>query len=177
MKKYKVDVIDADLITRRLYQPGSSLLQQIIDAFGAEFLLPDGNLDRAALKSHIFAEEARKERLNEIVQPAIRKAIFRDLMDAPGEHQLLVVPLLIEAGYTELCDEIWVVQVDEATQLQRLLKRDGISEELARSMIQSQMPFEEKKTYADRIIDNRGRRRDTEKQLRKTFLQYLKKNC
>lgn len=177
MKKYKVDVIDADLITRRLYQPGSPLLQQIIDAFGAEFLLPDGNLDRAALKSYIFAEEARKERLNEIVQPAIRKAIFRDLMDAPGEHQLLVVPLLIEAGYTELCDEIWVVQVDEATQLQRLLKRDGISEALARSMIQSQMPFEEKKAYADRIIDNRGRRRDTEKQLRKTFLQYLKKNC
>lgn len=177
MKKYDIDVIDADLITRRLYKPGSPLLQQIIAAFGEEFLLPDGSLDRSGLKNHVFTDSTRKERLNKIVQPAIRKAFFDDLMASRKDHQLLVVPLLIEAGYIDWCDEVWVVQADEATQLERLLKRDGINEDLARSIIGSQMPFEEKRKYADRIIDNRGRRRDTKKQIRKTFLRFLKKNC
>lgn len=177
MKKYDIDIIDADLITRRLYAPGSSLLQQIIAAFGEEFLLSDGNLNRSALKSHVFADRSRREQLDEIVRPAIRRAVFDDLMASKKDHQLLVVPLLIEAGYIDLCDEVWVVRADEATQMERLQKRDGIGEALARSIIQSQMPFEEKRKYADRIIDNRGNRKNTEKQIRKTFLKFLKKNC
>lgn len=177
IKKYNVDVIDADLITRRLYLPGSDLLHEIISEFGEEFLLEDGNLDRKRLREHIFDDFERKNRLNKIVHPAIRKAVFNDLMASDSEHQLLVVPLLIETGYVDLCDEIWIMQVDEETQLQRLMMRDQISEELARSMIESQMPFEEKRKYADRIIDNRGTRKRTIKQIRKIFLKYLKKNC
>lgn len=177
MKKYGVDVIDADLITRRLYMPESELLKKITNEFGENFLLADGNLDRAALKAYVFAETQRKDRLNEIVHPVIRKAVFEDLMASERDHQLLVVPLLIEAGYTELCDEIWLMRVDEETQLKRLVLRDRISEELAKSIIMSQMPFEEKLKYADRVIDNRGTRKNTQKQVRKTFLKFLKKNC
>ena len=167
MRKYDVDVIDADLVTRRLYSPGSELLKNIIDEFGEEFLLADGNL----------AKEERKSRLNEIVQPAIRKAVFSDLMASEKDHQLLVVPLLIETGYTDLCDEIWLMRVDADAQLQRLVLRDQISEELAKSIMESQMSFEEKRKHADRIIDNRGSKKNTLRQVRKTFLKFLKKNC
>lgn len=177
MKRYRVDVIDADLVTRKLYSPGSNLLDEIIGEFGEEFLLSDGNLNRGALKAHIFSDGAKKHRLDEIVQPAIRKAIFDDLMASNRDHQLLVVPLLIEMGYVDLCDEIWLLKVDECTQLQRLTARDQISEELARAIIQSQMPFDMKRKYADRVIDNRYSREHTQKQVKKYFLKYLKKNC
>jgi len=177
MKRYRVDVIDADLVTRKLYSPGSKLLDEIISEFGEEFLLSDGNLNRSALKAHIFPDEAKKRRLDEIVQPAIRKAIFDDLMASNSDHQLLVVPLLIEMGYVDLCDEIWLLKVDECTQLQRLIARDQISEELAHSIIQSQMSFDKKRKFADRVIDNRGSREYTQKQVKKYFLKYMKKNC
>lgn len=177
MKRYHVDVIDADLVTRELYSPGSDLLGDIISEFGEEFLLPDGNLDRGLLKAHVFPDKAKKERLDEIVQPAIRKAIFEDLMASNSDHQLLVVPLLIEKGYMDLCDEIWLLKVDENTQLQRLILRDRISEELANSIIQSQMSFDDKRKFADRIIDNRSSREYTQKQVKRFFLKFLKKNC
>ena len=170
MKRYRVDVIDADLVTRKLYSPGSKLLDEIISEFGEEFLLSDGNLNRGALKAHIFPDESKKRRLDEIVQPAIRKAIFEDLMASNSDHQLLVVPLLIEMGYVDLCDEIWLLKVDECTQLQRLIARDEISEELAYSIIQSQMSFDKKRKFADRVIDNRGSREYTQKQVKK-YLQ------
>lgn len=177
IKKYGVDVIDADVITRRLYLPGSDLLRSIENEFGSEYILADGNLDRAALRAFVFDNYERKNRLNEIVHPAIRKAVFRDLMASREDHQMIVVPLLIEAGYLDLCDEVWVMRVDADTQKQRLMMRDGITEELAVSMIESQMPFEEKLKYADRVIDNRGARKKTLKQVRKYFLKFLKKKC
>lgn len=177
IKKYGVDVIDADVITRRLYLPGSDLLRSIENEFGSEYILADGNLDRAALREFVFDNYERKNRLNEIVHPAIRKAVFRDLMASREDHQMIVVPLLIEAGYLDLCDEVWVMRVDADTQKQRLMMRDGITEELAVSMIESQMPFEEKLKYADRVIDNRGARKKTLKQVRKYFLKFLKKKC
>ena len=177
IQSFDVDVIDADIITRQLYMPGSKLLSDIISEFGDEYLLEDGNLDRSALRAYVFEDSERKNRLNEIVHPAIRKAVFEAMMASEKDHQMIVVPLLIEAGYLDLCDEVWVMRVDEATQKERLVLRDGITEELALSMIASQMPFDEKKKYADRIIDNRGNKMHTLKQVRKIFLKYLKKNC
>lgn len=176
LKKYGVDVIDADLVCRRLYEPGSELLGKIAETFGPEFLLPDGNLDRRALRNYVFPEKSRKEALDRIVHPAIRKAVSRDLFQSDRDHQLLVVPLLIEAGYTDLCDEVWVMYVEEETQLERLMLRDQMEESLARAMIGSQIPFEEKKKYADRIINNCGSKKQTLKQVRRCYLKFMKKN-
>ena len=176
LKKYGVDVIDADLACRRLYEPGSELLGKIAETFGPEFLLPDGNLDRRALRNYVFPEKSRKEALDRIVHPAIRKAVSRDLFQSDRDHQLLVVPLLIETGYTDLCDEVWVMYVEEETQLERLMLRDQMEESLARAMIESQIPFEEKKKYADRIINNCGSKKQTLKQVRRCYLKFMKKN-
>lgn len=177
MKTFDIDVIDADLISRRLYQPGSELLRKIEETFGRDFILDDGNLNRRALREYVFADKSRKERLEQVVHPAIRKAVSADLFASKKDHQLLVVPLLIETGYVDLCDEVWVMYVEEEMQLERLMLRDGITRDLAESMMQSQMPFAEKQKYADRIIDNRGTRKMTLKQVRKSFLKFLKKSC
>lgn len=176
LKKYDVDIIDADLICRRLYEPGSELLASIAEAFGGEYLLSDGSLNRRGLREYVFAEGSRKETLDQIVHPAIRRAVSYDLFHSLKDHQLLVVPLLIETGYNDLCDEIWVMYVEERVQLERLMNRDGISEDLATVMIESQIPFAEKKKYADRIIDNNGTTRETIKQAKKCFSKFLKKS-
>ena len=176
LKKYGVDVVDADLICRRLYAPGSELLREIEKAFGAEFFFENGELDRRALREYVFTEKSRKDTLDRIVHPAIRKAVSGDLFCSPREHQLLVVPLLIETGYTDLCDEVWVMYVKEEKQIERLVARDGIEESLARAMIESQMPFFEKEKYADRVINNCGTPKNTLKQVRKYFLKFLKNN-
>lgn len=176
LKKYGVDVVDADLICRHLYAPGSELLREIEKAFGAEFFFENGELDRRALREYVFTEKSRKDTLDRIVHPAIRKAVSGDLFCSPREHQLLVVPLLIETGYTDLCDEVWVMYVKEEKQIERLVARDGIEESLARAMIESQMPFCEKEKYADRVINNCGTPKNTLKQVRKYFLKFLKNN-
>ena len=176
LKKYGVDVVDADLICRRLYAPGSELLGEIEKAFGAEFFFENGELDRRALREYVFTEKSRKDTLDRIVHPAIRKAVSGDLFCSPSEHQLLVVPLLIETGYTDLCDEVWVMYVKEEKQIERLVARDGIEESLARAMIESQMPFCEKEKYADRVINNCGTPKNTLKQVRKYFFKFLKNN-
>lgn len=169
-------MIDGDLVSRRLYSPGSALLSEIADAFGTEVLLKDGNLNRRLMREIVFTHEDARQRLNRIVQPMIRKAIMTELFGSKKDHQLLVVPLLIEGGYLDLCDEVWVVYVREEIQMERLMARDGIDRELAQAMMDSQMPYEKKKRYADRIIDNNGTPRDTYRQLRKNFSRFFKKN-
>ena len=176
LSKYGVDVIDADLICRRLYAPGSELLGKIEETFGSEFFMADGGLNRRALREYVFAEKSRKETLDRLVHPAIRKAVSDDLFGSDCDHQLLVVPLLIETGYTDLCDEIWVMYVKEDKQIERLVARDGIEESLAKAMIESQMPFCEKEKYAHRIINNCGTPKNTLKQVRKYFLKFMKNN-
>lgn len=176
LKKLGADIIDTDLITRELYAPGSDLLKEIEKAFGSDFILPDGNLDRSHLRELVFTDEKELQKLNEIVQPAIKSTTSSRVIASNKQHQVIVVPLLIETGYTALCDEIWVVYVDEAEQKRRLLLRDGISPELAESMIKKQLPFAEKAKYADRIIDNSGKERKTKRQIRRAYRKFKKNN-
>lgn len=176
LKKLGADIIDTDLITRELYAPDSDLLKEIEKAFGFDFILPDGNLDRSRLRELVFTDEKELQKLNEIVQPAIKSATSSRVLASKKQHQVIVVPLLIETGYTALCDEIWVVYVDETEQKKRLLLRDGISPELAESMIKKQLPFAEKAKYADRIIDNSGEERKTKRHIRRAYRKFKKNN-
>lgn len=175
--KLGADIIDTDLITRTLYAPGSDLLREIAAAFGEEFLLPDGNLDRARLRKYVFPDEKLLAQLNAIVHPAIKNAVAESIFASKKQHQVIVVPLLIETGYTVYCDEIWVMYVNEEEQKRRLLARDGIDEVLVDTMIKRQLPFVEKAKYADRIIDNTGKPRATIKQLKTAYRKFIKNNC
>ncbi len=176
LRQLGADIIDTDLITRELYAPGSGLLKKIEKAFGSEFILADGNLDRRRLREKVFPDAHGLKKLNEIVHPAIKEATAARVFASQKQHQVIVVPLLIEAGYTALCDEIWVMYVDEEEQKRRLLRRDGVTPALAETMIKRQLPFEEKAKYAQCVIDNTGDPRKTKKQIKRAYRKFKKNN-
>lgn len=153
-------VIDADAIARDLVHPGSDTLKEIADIFGEDMILSDGNLDREKLGKRVFSDEDARNRLNDIMHPAIVSAML-DLSE--NFHGLVFydVPLLFEqiddikeSGLN--FDAIWLVDAKEDVQLARLMARDGIDEAYAKEKIASQMPLEEKKKLATVVFDNSG---------------------
>ncbi|WP_054703948.1 dephospho-CoA kinase [Bacillus sp. JCM 19041] len=168
LKEKGVPVIDADVISRQVVEPGEPALGQIIHAFGREILTDEGTLDRKALGSIIFADEDKRKILNNIVHPAVRTEMKRQSDEFVRAGQPLIVldiPLLIEGELFYLVDEVWVVYIDRQTQLMRLMKRDESTEEDAMQRIASQLPLEEKRKKADVVIDNRGSKEETYDQL------------
>ncbi len=152
-------VIDADLLAREAVLPGSGALSAIISLFGSRMLLPDGTLDRGALGKVVFADPEARKQLEGIIHPEVRR-LAKSKLQALQESGVPVVfymaPLLIEAGADDLCDEIWVVDLDEESQLQRIMARDGMNCREARQRIAAQMPLAEKAARGDVVIDNRG---------------------
>lgn len=148
-------VIDADEIAHRLVAPGSELLKRIIEKFGEQFLKPDGSLDRQKLAEYVFQDPARKSMLEAIIHPAVRDSINRQLEDTqPQPYILIVIPLLIETGYTALTDRILVVDCSEELQIQRVLARDHRSEHQIRQIMQQQANRVERLRHADDILEN-----------------------
>lgn len=153
-------VIDADAIARDLVHPGSETLKKIAEIFGDDMIQSDGNLDRDKLGKRVFTDEDARNRLNEIMHPAIVGAML-DLSE--NFHGLVFydVPLLFEQiddikGNGLDFDAIWLVDADEDVQLARLMARDNIDEAYAKEKIASQMPLEEKKKLATVVFDNSG---------------------
>jgi len=155
-------IVDADRIARQVVQPGMPAHKAIVETFGATVLHDDGSIDRERLGDIIFHHRQQKERLDAIVHPRVfdqfAKEIDRIAAHTPDAVVILDVPLLLEAGMDRHLDEIIVVYVTEAIQLQRLMARDGISETAALARIRSQMPIDEKRKRATLLIDNRGSR-------------------
>jgi dephospho-CoA kinase len=151
-----VPVIDTDSIARQLVDPGQPALGEIVDLFGTDALLPDGRLDRAALRKAVFGDPALRARLNQILHPRIRAEMIRRIREVTHPYCLVVVPLLVESALNEAMDRVLVVDVPEATQFERLTLRDGISAELARKMIAAQAERRERLDVADDVIDNTG---------------------
>lgn len=149
-------VIDSDRIAREVVAPGQPALEAIVQAFGREILQADGRLDRAKLREAVFRDRESLERLNAIVHPRVREAIATGLGRIDAAYCIVVVPLLIEAGMTDLVDRILVVDCDRDTQLDRILDRDGMTRELAEAILASQADRETRLEQADDVIDNNG---------------------
>lgn len=157
-------IIDADLLSREVTLPGSEGLKQVREAFGDKVIAPDGTLDRHALGSVIFRDEAARQRLNGIIHPLVIGLTEKKLRELQGRAReqtrpllaIIDAPLLIEAGVDAICDELWVVAVSKETQAKRLMKREGYTPDEALSRIEAQMPLAEKKKRATSIIDNEG---------------------
>jgi dephospho-CoA kinase len=162
-------IIDADKIVRHVQRPGERAWKEIVACFGDEILLQDQELDRAKLGSLVFGNEENRRKLNEIVHPRVREERDRQTAEAFAKHPQSIViwdiPLLIETGIYKEVDKTVVVYVDAETQLNRLLDRDRMSLEQSQSRIAAQMPVEEKKRYADFVIDNRGTLEETKRQV------------
>jgi len=171
-------VIDADQLAREVVAPGQPAHTAIVAEFGPGVLQDDGYLDRKRLGAIVFADPARRKRLEQITHPAVRQRQQRILSTLEEEeHGGLViwdVPLLYETKGDEHVDRVVVVITDEGTELARLMARDGSGEAEARARIQSQMPVAEKGRRAHYVIDNSGSRADTERQVREVHRALLK---
>lgn len=162
-------IVDADRIARDIVEPGSPILADIAARFGQAVLLPDGSLDRKALGAIVFADEARRRELEGVMHPAIR-AIMKQRMaelerGQPSRLVVVDVPLLFESGLASMFERTMLVYVPPDIQLQRLMARDGSTEEEALSRLRSQMPIDSKRQLADVIIDNSGSREHTKEQI------------
>jgi dephospho-CoA kinase len=170
LKDLGATVIDADQVARDVVKPGTPALRKIVQTFGNGILNDDGTLNRKKLGALAFQDPAARAVLNKITHPWIKEAILGEVEKyrrQPASNQIVVVeaPLLIEVDLHHGLDEIWVVQVDERVQLERLMNRDGITAAEARQRIASQLPQAEKLKYATRVIDNSGSEDETKKQV------------
>lgn len=152
--QHDVPVIDADIIARELVEPGTACLGQIVRQFGGTLLNSDGTLNRRQLRQRIFNDDQARTQLNQIMHPAIRKAMLKQVEECTAPYCLLVIPLLLESEMQDLVDRILVVDCPRQQQLSRLMHRDKIDRDLAESMLASQLDAEFRLQAADDIIDN-----------------------
>ena len=153
---HRVPVIDTDVIAREVVEPGQPALAAVVDAFGAQVLAEDGRLDRPRLREQIFGDADARRRLEAILHPAIRAEMERQSHAAGGPYQVLVIPLLVEGGRRDHVDRVLVVDVPEATQIERLVRRDGVTRGQAEAALRAQASREARLAFADDVIENTG---------------------
>ncbi|MBE3551758.1 MAG: dephospho-CoA kinase [Kyrpidia tusciae] len=153
-------LVDADQVAREVVEPGTDGLEELTAAFGKDILLADGQLDRKKLGARVFGRPDQLAKLNAIVHPRVRARMAEltgEILEGdPRAVVLWDVPLLIEGGLVEQVDVCILVWVPEKVQLRRLMSRNGLSAEEAMARIRSQMPLDDKRRYADYVIDNSG---------------------
>lgn len=176
LARFGADIIDADCIAREIVEPGQKAWEQIVKCFGEAILFPDGAIDRKKLGTIVFADEKERKKLEEITHPEIRRRI-REKLDAVREAgrrvAVLDIPLLIEVGWTDMVQQLWLVYIDRDTQLERLMRRDNLTVAEAQQRLAAQMPLADKRKYADVIIDNGGSLEDTAAQVQKAWDKLL----
>ena len=158
IKEVGYKVIDADQLVHDMQAKGGRLYRALHDWLGEEILLPNGELNRPKLGQLIFSNEEMRQRSAEIQGTIIREelAAQRDRLAKEEDVFFMDIPLLIENGYQDWFDQIWLVAVSPQVQRQRLMKRNHLSAEEAGMRIDSQMSLAEKLPYASLVIDNNG---------------------
>lgn len=150
----KVDIVDADIVAREIVAPNTSGLKAIAEYFGKEFILADGNLNRAKLRQHIFQHPEAKTWLNNLLHPLIRESLFKQLNETTSEYCVLVAPLLFENDLDKQVDHVLVIDVSEETQVERTCARDDNTPEEVKRIMASQISRPERLKGADTIINN-----------------------
>ncbi|CAJ0600376.1 unnamed protein product [Cylicocyclus nassatus] len=169
LQKRGLHIVDADLIARKVVQPGHSAYVRLRKEFGSEFFDPNtGLLDRTKLGDVVFKDAEKRRKLNSVLHPAIRWEMFLQIMKYIlfGTHTIVLdTPLLIESGYQKILGTIIVVWCDDEVQMNRLMLRDGLSREDAAARIASQMPIKKKMELATHLIDNNGSKEELEQKM------------
>lgn len=160
-------IIDADQVSRDLMVPGSPVFRRIVERFGASFVTPEGELDRAALGAHVFGNSEALQALNSITHPAIWKELERQVSAGRQTHRVVVLmaPLLIEHDHQHAVDQVWLITVPDEVQVARLQARNGLTETEARARLAAQLPTSEKLKHAHVIVDNGGTAAQTREQI------------
>ena len=151
-----VVLVDADIVAREVVSQGSEGLAAIVDHFGADILLSDGNLDRSKLRERIFDNDEQRLWLNGLLHPLIRETMLKNCKEAQSNYVIMVVPLLFENGLDRLVQRTLLVDISPQLQQQRTMARDDVSAKQVQNIIGSQATRAEKLSKADDVIDNQG---------------------
>lgn len=148
-------IIDTDAISHQLTAPGGVAIAPIAQTFGNRFITPEGALDRPAMRQLVFADPAARSRLEAILHPLIRTQTAEACARATAPCRILDVPLLVETGgWHERCHRVCVIDCPEATQISRVIARNGLPEAQVRTMLAAQASRAQRRAAADDIIDN-----------------------
>jgi len=169
-------IVDADEISRSLTAPGGKALPMLREAFGDGIFAGDGTLDRAALAKIVFSDEARREKLNDLLHPMIRAEMSRQAkegMESGAKAVVLDVPLLFEANMQDMAQTVVCVCAPEEIQIARMASRNGYSRQEALSRIRSQMPLGDKMRLSDVTLDTNKSLDDLRQDVRRLFESWL----
>lgn len=170
-----VDVVDTDALARELTSSGSGALAEIVEAFGPGVLNQDGSLNRAGLRAAVFSDARQRKILEGILHPRIREQAAKRVEAAKSEYVLLVVPLLIESGaYWDLADRVLAVDCDPAVQIERVMRRDGLTKAAVEAILSAQTNRRERLLRADDVIRNEGTEAQLDVEVARLHLHYLK---
>ena len=177
LKRMGAVIIDADKESKRLLNPNSPTWKSLVKEFGAGILNPDQSINRRKLGNMVFGNTELLAKLNSITHPGVVKAISEKIKRYKDEARwpaiVLDVPLLYEVGAEKLADVVWVVSVDQKTQIDRLMNRDKMDYAQALQRIEAQMPLAEKEARADAVIYNTGTRRQTREAVLELWQKYV----
>lgn len=168
LAKQGAPIIDADIIARQVVEKGQPCLKQLVEAFGQTILLADGRLNRPLVGQLVFTDKAKRQKLNQIMHKAIKEKMAEQaaIYEKTGQTAAIYdVPLLVETGWYQWMDEVWVVAVSPKIQLKRLMLRNQYTEVEAKERIASQMVLADKIKVADKVIANDGTEDDLYKEL------------
>jgi dephospho-CoA kinase len=171
--KLGASLIDTDVVAREVVALGEPGLAAVSAEFGPRVLLPSGELNRPALRSLVFADDAKRRQLEAILHPLIRGRTRAKLAELEAPYALVAVPLLVETSFAELVDRILVVDAPETAQLERLMRRDAIPRAEAQEMLRAQVDRATRLKAAHDVIDNSGPPEATRRQVELLHRRYL----
>lgn len=168
-EEYGAELLMADEIGRELMEPGAACFRPVIEVFGETVIGEDGRLNRGKIAEAVFKDPEALKKLNGIIHPAVRREIERRLsllrMTEPEKTAVIESAILIEAGYEEICPEIWYVRADKETRIGRLMESRGYSREKCLEVMANQMADEELLARVTAVINNGGSRTSTKEQI------------
>ncbi|MBU3071017.1 dephospho-CoA kinase [Aestuariicella sp. G3-2] len=166
-------VVDADVASRVIVEPGRPALAKIAEHFGSDILQTDGTLDRAKLRTAVFKDPAERKWLEALTHPLIREEILSGLRNATSPYALLVSPLLVESGQNQLTQRVLVVDVPEELQLERTVNRDNNSPDQVKAIMAAQASRQQRLDSADDVIVNDGSLEQLHQQVDTLHQKYL----
>jgi len=173
-RQHAIPIIDADIIAHQLVRPGQPALLAIQKQFGYSIINPDQSLNRSKLKHIIFSDKSKKAQLESILHPLIFQQMQQEFEQQTTPYSILSIPLLIETQRTDFVDRILLIDCNLETQIRRVQNRDKLSREQILSIIDSQASAQQRRSFADDIIDNSNSPDRLAEQIKKLHNKYLK---
>ena len=172
-KSLGVAVVDADVASRTVVEPGKPALKEIQDHFGSGIITTEGKLDRNKLREIIATDAEERKWLESVLHPKIGEQITKEISESTSVYTLFVAPLLLETNSQEICSRVVVVDVPKDVQIRRTAKRDKVSSNQVEQMVAAQMKREKRLEKADDVLLNNGTIEDLEKQVEELHKKYI----